>query len=460
MSSKKEIIADLGDGLVLRRATKADADAVAKFNGEVHGEENYETIIDVLVREMFSGTHPIVGPEDFTVVEEVETGKIVSSLNLISQTWTYEGIEFGVGRPELVGTHADFRRRGLVRKQMETVHKWSKEKGHLLQAITGIPWYYRMFGYEMCVNLGGGRILPLYNAPKLKDDEQEIISIRKAELTDIPFLSELYKKGSERSLLACNHTNEMRKHDISGRFPGSMGESVLKIIENKENDPIGFFVHNSRLWGPSLGIFVIELIDGISWLDTIPGIIRETIKTAEEYLVIENEKNRKKSVKEDKEFKPKDLLTINFRLGEEHPVYEVYSHLFRYTNVPYAWYIRVEDIPAFLEKIKPVLEKRLAKSYLVGYTGELKLNMYTDGIIIKFEKGKITAIEAWDKPSEKETSAAFPDLTFLQILFGYKDMDELKASRVDCWINRKSQETQVLLKILFPKKASYVWPIE
>ena len=39
-------------------------------------------------------------PDDFTIVEETASGRIVSSLNLIPQTWTYEGIEFGVGRPD------------------------------------------------------------------------------------------------------------------------------------------------------------------------------------------------------------------------------------------------------------------------------------------------------------------------------------------------------------------------
>jgi hypothetical protein len=36
-------------------------------------------------------------------------------MNLISQIWAYEGIPFGVGRPELVGTLPEYRNRGLVR---------------------------------------------------------------------------------------------------------------------------------------------------------------------------------------------------------------------------------------------------------------------------------------------------------------------------------------------------------
>ena len=60
-------------------------------------------------------------------------------------------MELDAGLPELVGTHPDYRRRGLVREQFEVLHRWSKERGHLMQAIAGIPYYYRRFGYEMAV---------------------------------------------------------------------------------------------------------------------------------------------------------------------------------------------------------------------------------------------------------------------------------------------------------------------
>ena len=88
-------------------------------------------------------------------------------MNLIPQTWTYEGIEFGVGRPELVGTAPEFRNRGLVRAQFDEVHKWSAERGHMVQVITGIPYYYRLFGYEMALDLAGRRVGFEANVPKL-----------------------------------------------------------------------------------------------------------------------------------------------------------------------------------------------------------------------------------------------------------------------------------------------------
>ena len=50
-------------------------------------------------------------------------------------------------------------------------------------------------------------------------------------------------------------------------------------------------------------------------------------------------------------------------------------------------------------------------------------------------------------------AAAFPDLTFLQLLFGYRSFEELQYAFADC------DEAQALLTALFPKQASGVWPV-
>ena len=128
-------------------------------------------------------------------MEDIASGKIVSSLNLISQTWSYAGIPFGVGRPELVGMLPEYRNRGLVRLQFEVVHGWSAQRGELVQAITGIPYYYRQFGYEMGLDLDIGRFGYKPHVPRLKDGETESYRIRPAVEADLGFISSLYKSA-------------------------------------------------------------------------------------------------------------------------------------------------------------------------------------------------------------------------------------------------------------------------
>jgi hypothetical protein len=71
-----------------------------------------------------------------------------------------------------------------------------------------------------------------------------------------------------------------------------------------------------------------------------------------------------------------------------------------------------------------------------------------------FEKGKITCIENWGPTTEERGMAGFPDLTFLQLVFGYRTFEELEQSFADCWY--RDDEVRVLLNTLFPKHASSV----
>jgi hypothetical protein len=286
---------DLGDGLLLRRATPADAEALADFNAQVHRDRDAKEPnerVRAWVQDLMSGTHPTFRPEDFTLVEDTHTGAIVSSLCLISQTWTYEGIPFKVGRPEIVGTHPDYRRRGLVRAQFETIHRWSAERGEVVQAITGIPWYYRQFG---------------------------------------------------------------------------------------------------------------------------------------------------------------------FGLGEEHPVYAAFAGCLPEVRDPYAWYIRVADLVGFVRHVAPALERRLAASDAAGYTGELKVSFYRSGLLLKLEQGRLTEITNWSPDPSDWGNAAFPNLTFLHLLFGHRTCDELRYVFCDCWTD--NSEVRAVLDGLFPKRPSHVWAI-
>src|SRR5512136_687013 len=122
---------------------------------------------------------------------------------LIPQTWTYAGISFEVGRPEAVGTDPDYRRRGLVRMQFEVLHAKSEAMGHLVQGITGIPWYYRQFGYEYAIDLDVGRLTHWANVPTLQEGEAEPYCLRPMTMDDLSLVKALYEKDCARSLVAC-----------------------------------------------------------------------------------------------------------------------------------------------------------------------------------------------------------------------------------------------------------------
>jgi hypothetical protein len=75
-----------------------------------------------------------------------------------------------------------------------------------------------------------------------------------------------------------------------------------------------------------------------------------------------------------------------------------------------------------------------------------------------FEKGHLAGVQAWKpEPLGHSGDAAFPSLTFLQLLFGYRSLDELAYAFPDCWWEH--DDAYGLLKALFPKQASHVWGV-
>ena len=446
-STQKGILRDLGNGLVMRQASIDDLEALTIFNASVHSDDGFDkpdNRIGTWTRDLIEKAHPTYSVGDFTLVEDTQTRKIVSSLNLISQTWSYAGIEFGVGRPELVGTHPEYRNRGLVRAQFEVVHEWSAERGELLTAITGIPYYYRLFGYEMTVCLDGGRMGYPVHVPRLKEDEKESYLIRPAELSDLPFMMELYELGTRRSLLACRRDEAIWKYELDGKSQANVNRMDLFIVENQAGQPMAFFGTPPFTWGELQVTQVYEVKPGVSWSDITPAVIRFLERRHAELSA--HEPN------------PKSFGAFGFWLGEDHPVYYVIPSKLPLTRKPYAWYLRVPDLPAFIRKISPVLESRLEASYIPGYSGKLELTFYKSALRMVFDKGRLSQVENYKPgPVGYEGNAGFPGLTFLQLLFGHRTLDELRAAFPDCFV--RGDEAMILLQTLFPRQPSSIWPV-
>ncbi len=429
---------DLGNGLILRRSTPADGQKLFDFNALIHGDNGPDERIGQWARDLVEKPHPTFGAGDFTLVEEQASGRLVSSLNHISQTWTYDGLPFKVGRPELVGTLPEFRKRGLVRAQFEEIHRWSAERGEMAQAITGIPFYYRLFGYEMCVDLDGSRSGFEMNLPKLPDGAPEPYRLRPATEADIPFLSQVYADAARRSLISAVRDEPLWRLELNGRSEKNVNRLVWKIIERAADDePLGYLAHPWFSWGVSVAVAAYELKPGISWLAVTPSVVRHMWEVGQTICASEGKK----------------CTAFTFGLSGTHPVYEILRDSLPRVRPPYCWYLRVPDLPGFIRHIAPVLEQRLENSLIPGFSGAVRINFYRSGLRLEFDQGKLAVAEAWQPgPGPEEGEIAFPNLTFLQLLFGHRTLDELHQSYADCWWD--GDRPRLLLTSLFPKKPS------
>jgi hypothetical protein len=440
--AEREIIRELGDGLILRRSRPADREAVAEFHANTLLDVGETAPLERLyywILDLMSGEHPTFDPRDFTIVEEAGSGKIVSSMTLLSQAWTYEGIPFPCGQPDIVSTDAAYRRRGLVRAQIEEIHRWSAERGELVQGITGIPWYYRQFGYEMALCLLASRSAFRRHVPKLAEGAAETFDFRAATRDDLPFIMAMYAQAMSRSAIAAVRDEALWRFALEGRSEGSGASAHYRVIEPAGGGrPAGLVIHPRVLWGSALGVRLFETRPGTPVLATAPSVLRYLDATGVAYA----------------QRAGKAFETISFELGEAHPLYDTVPLRLPEVGRPYAWFIRVPDLPAFLRRVAPALEDRLADSPQAGYSGELTISRFRDGVRLRFREGRIT-VEAWTPRRVEEGDAAFPERSFLPLLFGFRSLAEILHAYPDA--TAPGDAARALLPILFPKRDSNVW---
>ena len=435
---------DLGDNLRLRFAASADFEAWVDFNERMREYDPSSNRIGVWAHELMSGRHPTTRASDFTVVEDTQTGKIVSSLCLIPQTWSYGGIPFGCGRIEQVGTDPAYRRRGLIRKQMDVIHALSETKGELLQAVTGIPWYYRQFGYEYALDLYYGRVVRV-SPPNPENTTQ--YRVRPLIDSDKAFVREVYAHAAQRQPYSVVRSDVHWEWEFSGRTPDSEVYRPWLIIEDATHGPVGYIQHHPLL--PSarpdpwrLVIRQCALASGVSHLNVVPDLLPALSKLV-------HSQRRPDPAAENAQ--PGEIV---FLLGRDDPLYAGLPDSRRSSAWGYAWYIRVSDLAAFLRHVRPALEKHLLGTSAEGYTGTLTLDFFRSGLRLEFAQGKVTEARNLEHRQIGVADASFPELTFLQLLGGRRTYAQLKESHPDC---SATPTAQALLTALFPPFTGNLW---
>jgi hypothetical protein len=431
---------DLGDGLLLRSARLEDGGELADFNAAMLAD------VDVpgpalwdWTRDLFELPHPTFRPErDITVVEDTATGRIVSALFLIPQVWSYSEVPVAVGQPELIATHPGYRRRGLVRAQFAVIHRWSRAAGHLWQVISGIPWYYRQFGYVYGIDLPARPVISSRPAPPPGPAD---LSLRPATPADVTFLASVEAQAASGIALGPVRGVEGFALELARR-PGSLEACELLVIETRSPgvNPIGYVAHGRRLVDGLVSVRACELQPGESWLGPTAAMVAHLL----DWVRVHPDGPGR---------------GIRLALPDGHPVLACVAT--RLGNAPprsYGLYVRAPDISAIARTISPVLEARVAASAAVGWTGELCVNLYTRGIRLTFVQGRLEHINSW-KPltddDHRDADASMRVDEFIPLLLGSRSVDELQRTTADCEIT--SDAGYLLLNALFPAMPTSRW---
>jgi Acetyltransferase (GNAT) domain len=459
---------DLGDGLVLRWSTRQDSDKVADlastvFRGKADDPPNVE--MADLVRRLMRGDYPFMGSDDYLVVEDTRASgnPIVACTCYLREEWELDGIAFPVGRPEIVATAVGYRRRGVVRAMFEAFHERCARDDRPVQGITGIPYFYRQFGYEYALDLGGEVTLPVELLPPGRPDGQQEpppFVVRPAKLSDIESLDACCRGAQQGSLVSVQVPESYWRYHIEAEGESAAAEAGsglsqsesaadsaktalqghlrIRVIETAQGEFRGYLVLPYAR-SDTLHVARLEFVDGAPLHTIVPWLLPE-LKLVGAQLPAK---------------KPDEpLRKITLELGRSHPVDDVLSPDWApRRRMPYAWYLRVPDLPAFLRRIAPVLERRLAASPLAGYDGEVAFDFYRGGLRMVFDQGRLqTAEDHRFEPYDNTNKGGFPPNVFLRLVFGYSSLDDLRAAFPDVGV--QGREIELLVNTLFPKSVS------
>ncbi|MBZ0299622.1 MAG: GNAT family N-acetyltransferase [Anaerolineae bacterium] len=431
----------LPDGLILRSLSEGyshDRDRLPSFYELVFGQQKeWQADGNLWIENMLSGDHPTVTDADcFVVVDPACDDRIVSATILIPQTWRYETVDLPAGRPEVVATHPDYRNRGLIRAVMDAVHERSAALGHNIQGITGIPHFYRKFGYVMAVDLGRHATVPLTSVPS---GEPEQYTLRPVTEADFPLLDAWDRYVAPQFSLSVRRDRPALWKQVLFR-----PQQTLQVIEDTDGTGVGYVALHRMGESPLLVCLAYIVGNQASYLQTYDDVLR--------------------GIRAYAQVQYHDRMPIHIAFDSGQP--EALTMLLDRTNAArvnrrhYAWYLRAASPARLMMDIKPVLQQRLLHSGAHRYTGELLINFFDlTGLRVEFDHGCIVQAEDLQLRTLAERDrchAGVPWGTFLSIVFGYRTLDELQHVLPECFASAKAE---VLLHTLFPVKPSRLLPV-
>jgi hypothetical protein len=413
---------ELGSGLILKSLTdERDIERLAAFNGTIHGKG-----VTAMTRALIFH-HPNTRPEHWLFVEDESTDQVVSSLCLIPWTWRYEDVSLKAGEMGIVGTLEAYRHRGLIRALAARFDELLHEGNYDLSHIQGIPYFYRQFGYEYAIPLEANLRVELYLIPGPPPDKPPRYTFRLATLNDLPALTRLYDEAASDLSISAVRDEATWRYLLGPSLQTEMAAETWLVL-NAAGQPAGYFRIPQHGFGKGL---IVNEVSRLSH-DVALAVLRqlEALTTGRD----------------------KPYIRLNI------PANSILAQVARchdaHDGGTYAWQIRLLDVGHLLRKLGPVLERRIATSPFAGLTQNLCFNLYRQTFELRFEGGRLAAVEALG--FSDRGGIRIPPLLAAPLLLGYRSAKELSQIHHDVSVRA---ERRHLVDVLFPKVASFVYTI-
>ncbi|HKE66763.1 MAG TPA: GNAT family N-acetyltransferase, partial [Micromonosporaceae bacterium] len=351
----------LPDGLLLRTAQPTDLDQISALltdRGEAADAVDHRLIVE----------DPDAGWESCAVV--VDGDRVVSTATLLDETLSLDGLEIPSGQVELVATDRGYEGRGLVRALMGWAHQRSAARGHVVQVMVGIPYFYRLFGYQYAIGMPHTR--QVIAAPPAQDG----YVVRPAGPSDIATMESLQDAEQSRYDLRMAHSA------ACWRWLCARDGSSQLLVERG-----GIPVATARITPPEEDILIGEVAAAEPEAALALVTYAQSLYGDRELAV----KERPGSVAGD---------ALDPFLAPRPPDAEAY-------------YVRVADPVALLDHLRPVLSARLAPSGLGAREGEILLSFFGSHVRLPYRDGAVVGIHAggaMQAPGSAGGAGIAPDL--------------------------------------------------
>jgi hypothetical protein len=436
--------ADLGDGYLVKWADEVEARSYGHLCDVVFRRSADAPIRNLNAMQVIDWTdaHPNTSHSDIAVVVDAHD-TVVAGAVLLRQTMDYAGNLLQVGRPELVVCHPEYRNRGFIRHIFTLLHAKSHARGDALQAITGIPYYYRQFGYAYAIDYDQQRVVPFAKILKHTEGMQSI-HLRIAEADTYAAFIALYDTDRLSRGLLC--TTPIERSYFTHLRTQSQAVSAFDpffLIDEEDQSVLGYVLIYRGNYDANVCVLGAGLRKDVGWHSMLTPLIQQL----ERYRF--NIRITNPAI---------DALTgVSFILDSKHPIYAQLSYGFVYTETPtYAWYIRVPDYQRLFDAMNPILEARVAHSSMQGYSGELIVSCYGQGFTMQWHNGRLMSTRNTRPPLMGEGAhACLPNDTMLMMVFGRRSLSQIQEWHHEAWANHPADQ---LLGILFPTQSSwFLW---
>ncbi len=363
--------------------------------------------------------------DDWAVVIDDATGRVVSTCGLLSHRMVLDGVAFPGGQIEYVATDPAYQRRGLVRAQFDWHHQRSAARGDLAQFITGIPYLYRRFGY------GYGLDHPLIRLPAAgivaPPGAGGPIHIRPATERDRAAIAAI---DGQRSPGGLRVERDPAAWDVIFAMSADNAFEHLQVAE-RAGQVVGWMRTQHK---PADGR--VYLLPSLVRADQPPATTLALVAAAraeagDDLLVVFDTPGTTYSRHLD------TLAEVGLTVRHDHGIYT-----------------RVPDPVALLDRLRPALSARLAASDLADRAGELVISCYSSGVALAYAGGAVTEVRAVpgvEDPYADSGVGVAPDL-FGALVFGRYGAVGLEHHADDVTLGRHRD----LMSVLFPKLAADV----